>query len=83
MNNIDRKKLIDSALAASNGKLDRDTINKAARSGNTDALLNALSEDDRKKLNDILSNKNALAELLKSPQAAAILKSLYGGKKNG
>lgn len=61
----------------------KNNINKeilsAAKSGNTDKLINSLSNEDKQKLNKILSDKNALNEILKSPQAAAIMKIL-GGK---
>lgn len=66
-----------------NNNIDKNTISEAAKSGNTDKLINSLSPEDKQKLNSILKDKNAIAEVLKSPQAAAILKMLSGGKKNG
>ena len=65
------------------GKIDRSALEKAAKSGNTDAFINSLSHEDKQKLNSILNDKNALEAILKSPQATAILKMLSGGNKNG
>jgi len=61
---------------------DNDFI-KSAKEKDPQKLLNSLSEEDRKKVNAILSDKEALQNLLKSPKAAAIMKMLYGKGKNG
>ena len=66
-----------------NGNLDKKAISEAAKSGNTDKLINSLSSEDKQKLNSILNDKKAIADVLKSPRAAAILKMLSGGGKNG
>lgn len=66
----------------SGGKIDRKTLEKAQKSGDATALVNSLSDSDKQKLNNILSDKEQLAQLLKSPQAQMLLK-LFGGDKNG
>ena len=81
MNNSD-KQLFDNMLKQSGGKLDKKAV-EAAKSGDTSALMNNLSPEDKQKLNQILSDKNALSELLKSPEALAIMKMLKRGGKNG
>lgn len=67
----------------SNGKLDKEAITKAAKSGDTSSLINSLSQEDKQKLNNILSDKQALAEVLNSPQAKALMKMFGKGNKNG
>ena len=64
----------------SNPKFDKNAI-EAAKKGDTDALMKKLSDKDKQKLNAVLNDKEALENILKSPQAAAILKLLGG--KNG
>ncbi len=59
-------------------KFDKKTI-EAAKKGNTDALIKNLSQEDKQKLNSILNDKKAIEDILKSPQAAALLKA-FGGK---
>lgn len=44
-------------------------------------LVSRLSPEQKKKLNSILSDKQATEKLLSSPQAQAIIKSLSGKKK--
>ena len=59
-------------------KFDKKTI-EAAKNGNTDELIKSLSKEDKEKLNSILNDKSAIENILKSPQAAALLKA-FGGK---
>ena len=56
---------------------------KKVKSQNPEKLLEGLSADDRKKVTDVLADKKALADLLKSPEAAAIMNMLSGKGKNG
>ncbi len=81
MNN-QNDKFIDSLLSSQGKNINPETL-KAAKSGDKNALINSLSAEDKKKIESILSNKEMLNSLLKSPQAAAILKSLSNGGKNG
>ena len=63
-----------------NPLFDKKTL-EAAKQGKTDELIKNLSDQDKQKLNAILNDKSAIESILKSPQAAAILKALGG--KNG
>ena len=77
-------KTFENILNSSNGKINRKALENAAKTGNADSLVKSLSQEDKNKLNEILSDKQKLSEVLKSPQAALLLKFLQGGKgKNG
>ncbi len=82
MGNIDKRKLMDAIIASSGGKIDSGTLNRAAESGDTAALMGAMSEEDRKKLSAALSDKKSLEATLNSEQAKAILKAFLKGGKN-
>jgi len=73
----------ENMISKSNGKLDRKALESAAKSGDTSTLVNSLSQEDKQKLNNILSDKKALENLLKSPQAQALMKMLKKGNNNG
>lgn len=62
-----------------NGKIDKKAVESAVKTGNTDNLVNSLSAEDKQKLLKIMSDKQAMNDILKSPQAQALLK-LFGGK---
>lgn len=57
-----------------------DKLKNAAKSGNIDEVLKNLSPDQAATLNKVLSDKKAAEEILSSPQAAAIMKALFGNK---
>ena len=80
---MDKNNIYKNAENYYGGKLNSDAIKQAAKSGNTDALINNLSEQDKKKLYSILNDKQAFQQVLSSPQAAALLKLFSGGDKNG
>ncbi len=82
MNNPDNK-LFDDLLKSSNGKIDREAISNAAKNGDTSKLVNSLSQEDKQKLNEILSDKDSLNQILKSPQAIALMKMFKRGGKDG
>lgn len=63
----------------SNAKIDKKAVESAVKTGNTDNLVNGLSAEDKQKLLKIMSDKQAMNDILKSPQAQALLK-LFGGK---
>lgn len=67
-NNINKKTILNSS------------ISEAVKKGDKDALINSLSKEDKEKLNAVLNDKNALNAALKSPEAMAIMKALFGGK---
>ncbi len=60
-----------------------DLIKAAANSKDPKKLFNSLSDKDKDTVNKMLSDKKAMEEMLKSPQAQAILKMLSGKGKNG
>ncbi len=60
-----------------------DLINTASREKDPKKLFNSLSQKDKETVNKMLSDKKALEEMLKSPQAQAIIKMLSGKGKNG
>lgn len=62
-------------------KIDKDTID-AARRGDTDAVMSGLSDADRKKVNEVLADKDKLKQILNSDAAKQLMKIL-GGKQNG
>lgn len=82
-NNNFNKNNYDEVISSLSGKLSKDEVKNAAKSGDTSRLINSLSNDDKQKLNSILADKSKLEAVLNSPQAAAIFKMLSGGKKNG
>ena len=46
-------------------------------------LMETLSQKDKETVNKMLNNKEALSQMLKSPEARAIMKMLSGNGKNG
>ncbi len=66
-------------LLKNSGKIDKKAVENAVKTGNTDSLVNSLSNEDKQKLLNIMSDKQAMSDILKSPQAQALLK-LFGGK---
>ena len=83
MKNNMNNDFINSAINASGGKLDAETIKKAAKTGNASDIINNLSPEDKNKINNLLNDKASLSAILKSPQALEILKKLSRGGKNG
>ncbi len=73
---MDKNKLFND-LKKSN--IDKRTIESAAKTGDTQKLIDSLSDSDKQKLLKVMSDKEAMNEILKSPQAQALLK-LFGGK---
>ena len=79
MNNND----INNILKNSTGKINPQDVKKAMQNGDATSLINNLSPDDKQKLNNLLSDKKALEEVLKSPKAQALMKLFNKGKNNG
>ncbi len=63
------------------GKIDKKIVD-AARRGDTDAVMSKLSDADRKKVNEVLADKERLKQILSSDAAKNLIKIL-GGKQNG
>lgn len=62
-----------------NSRIDKKDIENAVKTGKTDKLINNLSHEDKQKLLNVMNDKEAMNNILKSPKAQAILK-LFGGK---
>ena len=50
---IINKKILEDMLNTSGGKIDRDALEKATKSGDASALMGSLSQNDKEKLNQI------------------------------
>ena len=59
--------------------VDKKELENAVKTGKTDKLINTLSPEDKQKVLNIMNDKAAMNEILKSPKAQALLK-LFGGK---
>ncbi|MCQ2454617.1 MAG: hypothetical protein MJ090_00500 [Clostridia bacterium] len=75
------KNFLDNALNLGGGKISREDILKAQK-GDTSSLFSSLSAEDRKKVNEALSNKDKLRQVLSGDAAQKLLK-LLGGNNNG
>lgn len=62
-------------------KINKTTID-AARRGDTNAVMQGLSDADRQKVKDVLADKDKLQQILSSDAAQKLMKIL-GGKQNG
>lgn len=81
---INKKKVIDEVIKSSGGKLDANTVSGALNKKNVKPLIDKLSNEDKEKLNSVLSDKESMQKALNSPEARALLKLfLKGGGKNG
>lgn len=76
MDNGKINEAIEQAAAASGHTDER--FKRALRDGDVDAILNALSPEQAARLKMLLSDPKAAKDLLSSPQAAVLLKSLLG-----
>ena len=61
------------------GKIDKKTLD-AARRGDNDAVLQNLKEDDRKKIQEVLADKDKLNKISNSDAAQKLMR-IIGGKK--
>ena len=57
-----------------------EALGKAAKQGNLQNLLNQMDQNQAKKIQQILNDKEASEKLLNTPQAKALLKKLMGGE---
>lgn len=83
-NNFDKNKLINEIVSSSGGKIDPSKLSGVQNKKDVMNLVNSLPNEDKAKLMAALNDKTALNEMLKSPEAKAILNSfLNRGGKNG
>ena len=73
---------LDEMLKKASKKLGTDSknIKEAVSSKNINKLLENLGEKESKKINNILSDKEATSKLLSTPKAKELLKKLLGDK---
>lgn len=76
-NNIDKQKLINSIISSSGGKLNKKSVENATQ-GDMSGLMSSLSDEDKKKLNEALNDKEKAKQLLSSDAAKQLLNSLFG-----
>lgn len=76
-NNIDKEKIINKIIASSGGKIDKESAHNASR-GDISSLMSSLSEEDRKKITEALSDKEKTRQLLSSDAAKQLLHNLFG-----
>lgn len=62
--------------------IDKSTLD-AARRGDTNAILKNLNEEDKKKIEEVLADRDKLKQILNSDTAKQLFKILGGDKKNG
>ena len=62
--------------------IDKNILN-AAKRGDKNAILQNLKADDKKKIEEVLSDKDKLKQILSSDTARQLFKILGGDKKNG
>lgn len=60
---------------------DPNKLQQSSQKGTVDQLLKQLKPQDAQNLQKILSDKEATARVLNSPQAQALMKKLFEGKK--
>lgn len=76
-NNVNREKLRSALENAANGNgLNADRLSGALNSGKMENVLNSLNAEQAAKLRQVLNDKQALNNILNSPQARRILKDL-------
>ena len=60
--------------------VDPSKLKESAKSGNVSDVLKNLDPKDAKKIQNVVSDKNAANKLLSTPQAKALLKKILGGE---
>ena len=80
MPDINKEKLINSIISSSGGKLDKQSLENAAR-GDMGGVMSGLGEDDKRKLIEALSDKEKTRQILSSDAARQLLNNLFGKQK--
>ena len=60
-----------------------DMLKKGVKKEQVNNLINSLSDEDAKKLNQMLNDKEATKQLLNKPEVKELMKKLFGDGKNG
>ena len=78
--NIKKEKLINTIITSSGGKMDKQSLEKAAN-GDIGGVMSGLGEDDKRKLMEALSDKEKTRQILSSDVARQLLNNLFGKQK--
>ena len=79
----DAGNLLDTIVAQSGGKINRESLGEAVKNKDFSGVLSSLSPQDRAALQAAMSDKEQLRALLSSQKAKELLSKLRGGHKNG
>lgn len=60
-----------------------DMLKKGVKKEEVNNLINSLSDEDARKLNQMLNDKEATKQLLNKPEVKELMKKLFGDGKNG
>lgn len=77
---MDLNKINLDAYYDENGKISQDMLQKAYQSKLLSSLMGKLSDEDQNKITSLLSDKDAVQQLLSSPQAAETLRNFMKEK---
>lgn len=80
--NIDKKRLAEHIVRISGGKIDSAAVSSAA-AGDMTRLMQALSDDDKKRLSELMNNPSAISKIMKAPAMHEIIQKISGDNKNG
>ena len=78
MNDMNKDDLINFASQKLN--IDKESAKKAFSENKGQELLNKLSDKDKEKVSQVMSDPELTKKILSSPQAMSILKNLFGEK---
>ena len=70
------KQAVENLLKNSASGINAQAVSSAIKSGNIDNILGSLDPEKAQKLKSVLSDKSAIEKILKSPQAAKLMKDL-------
>lgn len=62
---------------------DPSTLMKSAQEGRLNGITDKMNPQDAQRFQALLNDKSQIEQLLRTPQAKALLNMLQGGKKNG
>lgn len=84
MGQFESRDNFDNIINAASKKLgaDRSVLENAAKSGDVQSLLGKMSNEQKQKLQSVLSDKEKTEKILNSPQAQAIIKKLMRSNGN-